>query len=206
MAGHSPIPPPRRTTASQVGIVALRILLMLVPPFTLGMLAFVPLVRIAAVRRRALDWFMCCAVAMLSVAGVALIAASNDGSWQTELGVTDILGLALLCPLYFLVAELRWQNGRSASAYQHVPGYPQPQPYPVPAPSPSPYPSAGLPPYTAPSPYRVPPAPPSTPLPVPAAAAASGGRIGQVRAELDELSAYLDAQQQAQGQSQGQGR
>ncbi len=206
MAGHRPIPPPRRSPAAQVGVVALRILLMAVPPCTLGFLAFVPLVRVAAVRRRAVDWVLCCVVALLSVAGFALIATSDDDSWQTAVGLMDIFGLALLCPLYFLVAELRWQNGRSASAYLPVPGHP------LPYPAPYQYPNAGVPPYSAPPPYPVPPAPPSTPAPrpapapIPGPASSANDRIGQVRAELDELSAYLQTQQQEQQRQQGQGR
>ena len=210
MAGHIPIPPPRRTTASRVGVVALRILLVLVPPFTLGFLAFVPLVRVAAVRRRAADWALCCIVALLSVVGFALIGTdSSDNGWQTALGMIDILGLALICPVYFLVAELRWHNRRYAPVYRPVPGYPQPQPLPQPHQYPAPYqyPNAGVPPYSAPPstpvPRPVPVAvavPASMPPSMPASPSPSGGRIDQVRAELDELSAYLHAQEQEQEQ------
>ncbi len=196
MAGHTPMPPPRRSTASWVGIVALRILLVLVPPLTLGGLAFVPLVRVAAVRRRARDWALCGTVALLSVAGFALIGTTdNDDNWQTVVGLMDILGLALLCPLYFLVAELRWQNPRHGPAYLPVPGYPQP--YPAPYPRPYQYPNAGAPPYSTPPPSTPPPYP-ARPAPPGVPAAPAGGRIDQVRAELDELSAYLHAQEQAQ--------
>ena len=212
MAGHISIPPPRRTTASRVGVVALRILLVLVPPFTLGFLAFVPLVRVAAVRRRAADWALCCIVALLSVVGFALIGTdSSDNGWQTALGMIDILGLALICPVYFLVAELRWHNRRYAPVYRPVPGYPQPQPLPQPQPhqypAPYQYPNAGVPPYSAPPstpvPRPVPVAvavPASMPPSMPASPSPSGGRIDQVRAELDELSAYLHAQEQEQEQ------
>jgi hypothetical protein len=164
-----------------VGTLLLRIVLALVPVGSIGILSWVPLIRTAALRRRAADWVAVGVVAALSTTAFAMLGSSvSDTDWQALSGGVTLLVLGLVCPVYFLVSELRWDDAsRSAAAFP--PGYPL-QPW-LPSGSPAPLP-------------RYPAVPMAAPVPGPGPAV----HLGQVRAELDELSALLHAQQRQQPQ------
>jgi len=155
MSGPAPIPPPRR--GARAARVILRVLYVAVPPATIGILSWIPMVRLAVRSRRGWDWFWCGAVAVSATAAFVLEGTShNDSSWQAGLATAVLILLALGVPVYFLVADLRWYDAhRSRTA------------------PPTGFPVAGHPPF------------------------APSGRIDQVRAELDELSAYLRNQEGA---------
>jgi hypothetical protein len=164
--GFPPGSPPtaRRSRAARVGLFLLRTLLVLVPLVTLGILAWVPLLRIAAVRRRPWDWVLLLATAAACTAAFVLQGVSPDlDAWQANTGMGVLLSLAAACPIYFLFTELR-------------------PPAPVLAPWPPQYGAPFGPPFrpvwTAPVPQ------PPVPL-VP---------LGQVQAELDELGVLLREQ------------
>lgn len=172
----------------------LRTVLTLVPVVSIGVLAWVPLVRLAIVSGRVRDWLGCAVVAVLSTGGFVLVGSSHgDGSWQTVTGMSLILGLGALVPVYFLVADIRLGDAarfRAQYAPSAHPAYwPTPTPYQA---LPTPYPAAPYPPVPhQPAPY---PAAPYPAAPYPAVAygaAGPGDRIDQVRAELDQLSDLL---------------
>jgi len=169
MNGPGPIPPQRRSTAVRAAVVLLRVVLTLVPLATLGILGWVPLVWLAVTRRRTQDWVMLCLTAFLCTGSLFLGGYTNGyDNWQTNVGVGSLLMLAVFCSVYFLFNDLRRRDRRHALPPVHQPYLPHPAGY---------------------SPIG--PAVPvgSTPLPPPPTA--PSGRIDQVRAELDELSAYL---------------
>jgi hypothetical protein len=176
-----PAAPPRRSTARRVGLVALRTVLACVPLGTIGILSFVPLVRTALVRRRAWDWVALIVTAVAAFWALAAVGTStNDDSLQCEAGMGTLFLLAMGSTVYFLVAELRTPPPARFAPQDFAPrdfaphGFAHPQfaaarfadPHGTPAQYPaSPWPTART-------------APPLVPL-------------GQVQAELDELSALL---------------
>ncbi len=153
---NSPAPPPPAPRGTRTGTAAatmLRVVFTAIPLLSLGILAWVPMLRLAVVSRRGRDWAAFTAVAAASTGAFVLAGYSADeNDWQTNAGTALLLTLAACTAGYFLVTDLRWHDARRV-------------PPPHPAPVPPPY----------------PPRPPA-------------GRIETVRAELDELSAYLREQ------------
>ena len=174
------------SAAARVGRVLLSVVLAVVPLVSLGFLTWVPMLWLAVAHRRLADWIGFGAVTVVNVGGVALAGYTDDyDDWQTNTGVGVMLGLAGVGSVYVLVADLRRQYTARRAAT--LPFTHHTQPYPLP---PYPYPAYPRPPYPAsPYPQDVPP-----PLPGPVARGGDGSRIGQVRAELDELSDYLRQQ------------
>ncbi|MEU2248115.1 hypothetical protein [Streptomyces sp. NPDC019224] len=179
----------------------MRVLFVALSVLSIGLLLWTPLIRLAIVRRRALDWWT--AVAGLVFVCVLLAVLGRDGS-DAEANSTDYMLLSLLllammgAVAHYLTAEIRHYaqlTGKGPVPAHPGPGYgymttvpvptppygqPQPQPYP-PHPHQQPYP---LPLTRCPQPEDVRPAPEPRQHPAPQ-------RIDQVRAELDELSDYL---------------
>ncbi|MGW2477984.1 hypothetical protein [Streptomyces sp. NPDC001665] len=186
------LPPtaPRRVPG-RAWIVAMRVLFILLAVCSLGFVLWAPLLRLAFVRRRALDWwaagagfvFTCVVIAVLGRNEPDVEADSLDSAFIA----LQLLVLAAVC-VYYLVADVRFcarLTGKGTglphqgSGYAYVttvptPPYGQQQPYPPHPGQQQPYP---LPLTRCPQPEDARPAPPQ--------------RIDQVRAELDELSDYL---------------
>ncbi|MGX9885430.1 hypothetical protein [Streptomyces sp. NPDC002276] len=174
---------PSKRPGVRVWRVLLRIVLVLVPLLSLGMLAWVALLWLAVERRRLRNWLAFVAAGATGVGGLAL-AGPDDGP-HTTAGIVLLLGTALAVPAYYLAVEL---GPRPATA--PPPSYP-----PAPtdarvrartgraAPLPVQYP-----PVQAPPRAEQPPAVPPGFQPAPG----QPDRIGEVRAGLDELSAYLE--------------
>ncbi|MBP0460815.1 hypothetical protein [Streptomyces montanisoli] len=208
-------PPPVRTRMSGVAAVALRVLLMVCSLGSIGLLAFVPLLRIAVLRRRWYDW----ALASVSLPGacvlLAVVGSEPEDSAATNIAMCTLLFIAVAVAVYFLVFDIRHHQRARAGVPQPYGGGPVPPISPAPA-----IPGYGYgypPPYTPPAPptppaaprtyaYRQPPpmptAPPATRHPAhrepPAPqspAHPAHPRIEQVRAELDELSDLLRKEQ-----------
>ncbi|MBC3840232.1 hypothetical protein GXW82_08620 [Streptacidiphilus sp. 4-A2] len=184
MNGPGPIPPKRRSTAVRATVILLRVVLAAVPLVTVGILGWVPLVWLAATRRRTRDWVMLCLTAFLCTAMLILCGATDSyTNWESNIGGGGLMLMAVFCSVYFLVNDLRRAQRKPPAtllgpALAPAPalglgpdGRPYPQPYPP-----------------RPTGYRPAPAPAAPPVPAPS------GRIDQVRAELDELSAYLREQ------------
>ncbi|MFD9412242.1 hypothetical protein ACFWBN_35280 [Streptomyces sp. NPDC059989] len=168
--------------------MALRVLFALLPILSCGFLAWATMLRLALLTRKTVDWTLLVVSVGLSVAWVVLIGidpTEDTSGWQGNTGAGGTLLTALASCVYFLVADIRHYELRAAGA-PPAPWYPaQPAPY---APPRQTGPAYGYPPAQAPVPPQVPPHAPPQPTPPP--------RIGQVRAELDELSELLRKQPQ----------
>ncbi|MEU7066525.1 hypothetical protein ACIGQE_22805 [Streptomyces sp. NPDC053429] len=192
---HAPgIPPQHHHRPSTEGVVALRVLFALLPVLSCGFLAWGTMLRLAIVTRATRDWTLLALSCLLSVASVALIGADptpDTSGWQGNAGAGIILLTGFATCVYFLVADIRHHEKRAAAPAAHWyaaqnPTYPGPQQQTTPAygypPVQPPVQSPAQTPLPTPPPPQVPPQP--TPPP----------RIGQVRAELDELSELLRKQ------------
>jgi hypothetical protein len=167
--GYS-VGPKQRSTAARVRLWLLRILLACIPIMSIGMLCWVPLLWTASVRRRPTDWVVLTVTVLLSVLGIYMIASTPDtDNGESDAGLALMLVLVVTSTAYFLAAELR-QPPVTPNAPQFVPY----APYGPHAPH---WPPAPTSPHT--------PAQVLTPTPTPIVP------LGQVQAELDELSALL---------------
>lgn len=199
---HGPgIPPHHGHQPESGGVVALRVLFTLLPVLSCGFLAWGSLLRLAVVTRKSRDWWLVAAAGVLEVFWLAMIGADqtpDTTGWQSDFGAIGTLCTGIGACAYFLVADIRYHEQLKAA--RAAGWYPQPA---------SPYaplqqetrPSYGYPPAPHQLPRQAPHAPQQTPQPVPptvpqrapepAPAPATPPRIGQVRAELDELSELL---------------
>ncbi|MGW8779545.1 hypothetical protein ACWGNM_15990 [Streptomyces sp. NPDC055796] len=168
--------------------MALRVLFALLPVLSCGFLGWGTMLRLAVVTRRPRDWWLLAVNCVLTVAWVALIGADqtpNTDGWQGNTGAFGIIITGFLTCVYFLVADIQHHAARPAAAT--APWYPaQPAPYVPPQAHPQ------RPAYGYPPPAHQQQTP--TPTPAPAPGPATPPRIGQVRAELDELSELLRKQ------------
>ncbi|MBT2452942.1 hypothetical protein J7F03_39130 [Streptomyces sp. ISL-43] len=182
------IPPQHGHQPSTGGAVGLRVLFALLPVLSCGLLAWGTMLRLALVTRKSRDWWLLgasVAAEFLWVLLSGLDPTPDNSGWQANLGAACTIATGVAVTAYFLVADIRHQSvGRAAPP---APWYPAP---------PAPY----VPPQQAPA-YGYPYAPRQSPTPVaqPApesapAQAPAPPRIGQVRAELDELSELLRKQ------------
>ncbi|MGZ2358417.1 hypothetical protein LRE75_17220 [Streptomyces sp. 372A] len=191
------LPPtaPRRVPG-RPWIVSMRVLFTLLAVCSIGILLWAPLLRLAFVRRRALDWWVAGA-GFVFVCVMVPVLGRDEPNVEPH-GIDNVLIPLLLLVLagacvHYLVADVRFYArpaGKAAGFPQAGPGYAymttvptppygQPQPYPPHLDQQHPYP---LPLTRCPQPEDARPAPqhPAPPQ-----------RIDQVRAELDELSDYL---------------
>ncbi|MEU9581189.1 hypothetical protein [Streptomyces chilikensis] len=218
---HQPVTPPPPTGL----LVFLRILFVALAVGSIGLLLWVPMLRLAVVTRKVLDWVLFGLSSVLLVVSCALLLSEPDDEVDTAPEVAGVLMLLITLVAvvsYYLTAEIRHYDerrrragtafaghghpghGRTGTAgagygYPHAGGpygFPQqPGTWSGGGHTPAPH-TAG--PHTAgpntpvtPPPRAVTPTPPVTP---PVTPAPGGGRIDQVRAELDELSDYLRKQ------------
>jgi hypothetical protein len=167
--------PKQRSTAARVGLLLLRVLLAVLPIVSIGMLCWVPLVWTASVRRRPADWVVLAVTVLLSALGFYMIASTPDtDNGESDAGLALMLLLVVTSTAYFLAAELRQPPFPHASAT-----YPPYAPQATHAPHAPHWPPAPTPPHTPAQ------APAHAPAPAPVVP------LGQVQAELDELSALL---------------
>ncbi|MEV0485907.1 hypothetical protein AB0I69_35560 [Streptomyces sp. NPDC050508] len=191
MYGHGAVPPAR----SDSNVVILRVLFAAIGTLCCGMLACVPLFRVAFLRGRKIDWALAWGSLPVSVGCFAVVGALPESDHRTDIAMATVMLLGVFSSVYFLVVDIRFQQQRQFAGYPpqgpNVPsgyGYPQPvTPFSATPVSQPPLHQTQMPqppqPYTPPQPHTpVPPPPPQRPAPA---------RIDQVRAELDELSDYL---------------
>ncbi|MEU7211863.1 hypothetical protein AB0B06_26005 [Streptomyces sp. NPDC044989] len=179
MFGNSAAPPPPSRGAATV--ITLRVLYAAAGFLTCGLLACVPLFRVAVLRGRWYDWTAAWASLPLSIACLAVVGSFPETDHRTDAAMAGLLLIGAAATAYFLVIDIRLHAApRPFAGYppHHTPAPPH---TPVPGPHYGPAYPAG--PYTPPAPVQHPVAPPQH-HPAPA-------RIDQVRAELDELSDYL---------------
>ncbi|MEU1913944.1 hypothetical protein [Streptomyces massasporeus] len=203
MYGHGAAPPPR----SAATVISLRVLFAAAGFLTCGVLACVPLFRVAVLRGRALDWVLAWVSLPLAIACFVVIGTLPEDDYRTDIALALILLLGAASAIYFLVMDIGHhgeQRRLAGYASPHAPtvvqtpyGYPHQAPPYAPTSTPIPQPPG---PHT-PAPHDTPQVagphqpPPSPQRPAPA-------RIDQVRAELDELSDYL-RRHEGEGQRDG---
>ncbi|MFD0271618.1 hypothetical protein ACFVGY_34365 [Streptomyces sp. NPDC127106] len=202
---HGPgLPPQQGPQPSSGGVVALRVLFALIPVLSCGFLGWATMLRLAILTRRTMDWVLLVVNFVLTVAWLVLIDADktpNLDGWQSDAGAFGVILTGVATCIYFLVADIRHHERMAAArATAWYPGQPAPAPYVSPQQTQPSQPGYGYPqaqtqpmqprlraqpmPQPQPQPQPQPPAPsPATPP-----------RIGQVRAELDELSELLRKQ------------
>jgi hypothetical protein len=187
-------------------LVFLRVLFVVTGIFTIGILSWAMLLRLAIVTRRGLDWALFAASFVAIVVAMVLLGLEPGQEIDTAIGWSGMLLLlaTLVAAIaYYLSADIRHFHQLRYGAYAPQPapapgpapayGYPQPQP---------PYTATTLPQTPAPFPQIQQPQPPAPHDAVPHAPVPPAqppqrpapARIDQVRAELDELSDYLRRQ------------
>ncbi|MDH6138545.1 hypothetical protein P3T35_000522 [Kitasatospora sp. GP30] len=183
MYGPVPTAPPRGRGVSAWRVL-LRVLLTAVPVLSIGILAWVSMLWLALVHRRTRDWLMLALATATAIGGLALIGPSDGQGWQTTAGMVLLLGTAVFVPAYFLAVELRPQRTVGLRPQRTAELWPQQWTVET-------VPGQGIP-VTPPaqgSTVVLPPMQPGYPPVLP-----RQDRIGEVRAGLDELSAYLQRQ------------
>lgn len=197
MYGNS-VGPPSRSAAT---VVTLRVLFAVAGFLTCGLLACVPLFRVAVLRGRWYDWAAAWLSMPVSAGGLAVVGSLPETDPRTDAAMAVLLLLGAASTAYFLVVDVRAHAKprpfpgyppRPAPPYYGGPGHPtghggrQAGPY---APAPVPY--SPRPPFAPPPPAAHTPVPAGPPVPTPPPHRPAPARIDQVRAELDELSDYL---------------
>ncbi|MEV0221220.1 hypothetical protein [Streptomyces sp. NPDC050704] len=189
MYGHGAAPPPSSTAT----VISLRVLFAAVGFLTCGILACVPLFRVAVLRGRGLDWALAWLSLPLSITCFAVIGSLPEADPRTDVALGCVMLLGACSATYFLIVDVRHHQPRPPFPVYAPPGVTQTgYGYPQPA---APY-AATLPHMQQPQPPQAPmpqtPVP-HNPVPQPPAQPQRPGpaRIDQVRAELDELSDYL---------------
>ncbi|WP_411106877.1 hypothetical protein [Streptomyces sp. cmx-4-9] len=184
---HGPgLPPQHGHQPTSGGVVTLRVLFALLPLLSCGFFAFGSLLRLALVTRKTHDWLLTVAGFVLSVSWLVLIGmdpTEDASNWQGNLGAGGSIVSGLAICVYFLVADIKHYENASRTAHWY-PAQAGPAPYAAPQHRP-PVQGYGYPPAQPQVPAQ-PPMPPQHHTPPP--------RIGQVRAELDELSELLRKQ------------
>ncbi|MFF8412146.1 hypothetical protein [Streptomyces omiyaensis] len=183
-------PAPRPGGGSSAGKVAVRVLVTAAVVLSLGLLAWVAMLRLAIMRRTVRDWVLFWAQLALTVGCFVLLQEEDQDSWQINVGAAVVLAMAAAVVWHYLATDIKHHRAAAvpgarpphgAPAY----GYPPVDPataVTLPGPNPNPYTQQPQP--QPPNPYATtPPASAPTPPPSP--------RIDQVRAELDELSDLL---------------
>ncbi|PNG17447.1 hypothetical protein, partial [Streptomyces cahuitamycinicus] len=148
MYGHGAAPPPR----SAATVISLRVLFAAAGFLTCGVLACVPLFRVAVLRRRALDWVLAWVSLPLAIACFAVIGALPEDDLRTDIALAMILLLGAGAAVYFLVVDIGHHGEQRrlagyasphAQTVTHTPyGYPHPAPPYAPASTPVPQPPA----------------------------------------------------------------
>ncbi|MFI6107341.1 hypothetical protein [Streptomyces sp. NPDC051310] len=211
--------PPR--PAVTAGVIAVRVIICVLIVLTLGMLAWVAMLRIAIMRRSGRDWALFWGQLVLNIACLATLEQRLADHWISNVGMAGLLLQMAGVVTYYLIVDIHHHQRVPAAAPQgHVllPAYGPPPQYgygrppapapthapptgpfatPIPAPAHAPAPPTGplatpiAAPAPAPAPAPLPVQPPPQPPRPPAGPPAPHRHIDQVRAELDELSDLL---------------
>ncbi|MET3986625.1 hypothetical protein [Streptomyces sp. PvR034] len=199
---HGPgLPPPREQYVQQRGqgyVITLRVLFALVPVLSCGFFAWASMLRLAIVTRAGKDWALFVLSAACGLLGIWLVGSDpvpDAKGTRTNIGMVLSLATGVASLAYFLYADLRRQQRPPVPAWYPPPMPQQHQPpgygYGYPPQAAAPAPAAPAPAQTQPLPR-----PPQSPPPP---------RIGQVRAELDELSELLRKHGDSNGNGNGDG-
>lgn len=186
---HGPgLPPQHGHQPSSGGVVTLRVLFALLPILSCGFLAWGSVLRLALVTRKARDWVLLVVTGGLAVLWMTLIQldpTAETNGWQGNLGAGGSIFTGFAVCVYFLVADIKHYEAKSAAQPAHWYGA-QPAPY---LPPHQPQQQGYGYPHQAQAPRTTQPQNPARPQQPPHATPPP--RIGQVRAELGELSELL---------------
>ncbi|MFI0863274.1 hypothetical protein ACH4RA_23970 [Streptomyces smyrnaeus] len=227
-ASPPPQPPPGTVTTGPAGAgtrpgttrtLLVRIAFASFPVWSLGLLAWVPSLRFAVLRRRPRDWMVFAGACVLTALYIVLLFVvpeskpGEEGNAQLGAGVYIVLligGAVVHAVLGDRAPRAPRQAARPAYTSAPAPGpyAPAARPAPRTAPPASPPPYGGAAPYAptvsahpAPAPD---PSPAPSPGPAPAPAPVTSPRMRQVASELDELGQFLRQKQPGGRQQQQQ--
>ncbi|MGW1158401.1 hypothetical protein ACWD5Q_06410 [Streptomyces sp. NPDC002513] len=177
MYGHGAAPPPRSFGA----VIVLRVLFATAGFLSCGLLACVPLFRVAVLRDKWTDWLLAWISIPVSIGFLVVVGSVPESDYRSDVAIAAALILGAASGAYFVTFDIRHHRALPPTGMTPPPAtaYAPPQPgygYPAAAPYPA------TPPAQTPPPLYPPPPQPQRPAPA---------RIDQVRAELDELSDYL---------------
>ncbi|WP_037679681.1 hypothetical protein [Streptomyces albus] len=142
MYGPVPVPPqPRPPDGGNV--IALRVLFVAVTLLLFGMLAWVAMLRIAILRRKALDWALFWVVLLLTIAWFVIIDVYPETDWRTDVATVGLLAMAVGVVTHFLIADIQYH--RRPVAVAGTGGLAGPGPYGPAGPGAQTYPAAGMP-------------------------------------------------------------
>ena len=182
MYGHGAAPPTRTSGM----VITQRVLFVVAGFLSCGLLACLPLFRVAVLRGKWQDWLLAWLSLPVSIGAIAVIGSVPETDHRGDLALAVILLLAAVGGAHFVIFDIRHRR-----ALPPLAPAPQPAPYLPPQPPQAVYGYPPAQPYTA-RPAPTTPPPPYTPAPPPPQPARPApARIDQVRAELDELSDYL---------------
>ncbi|MFE2535046.1 hypothetical protein [Streptomyces sp. NPDC059371] len=191
MYGHGGTPP----TRSAGTVITLRVLFAAAGLLSCGLLACVPLFRVAIQRGRWFDWTAAWVSLPVSIGALMVVGTVPESDRRGDVALTVALILGAGSVAYYLASDIRLHN-----AWRRSTGYAPPHVQTAQGPYGGPGPAQPAPPYPGilvpqPQPQPQPPVPqaylPHTPMPQPPPQRVAPARIDQVRAELDELSDYL---------------
>ncbi|MEU3178134.1 hypothetical protein ABZ685_07600 [Streptomyces albidoflavus] len=229
---HSTYPAaPKPQGPSREARVWLRVLFTALAVMSCGFFAFGALIRLACVTRRAKDWVLTGLSAACTVLAIGMMPEGDDSTTvMDDVAVGFILLNMVAVVTYFLWADIRHDRTLYGTGHPGAPGPHLAAPYPphgvtrpttaplqhhpYPQPPQQPHPQQHSTPPTAPTgvgdawarPQTGPAPTPAGPRPAPGTPPPGGpARIDQVRAELDELSAYLRDSGGQQGDGRGNG-
>ncbi|MBQ0987241.1 hypothetical protein KBZ10_22515 [Streptomyces sp. F63] len=142
MYGPVPVPPqPRPPDGGNV--IALRVLFVAVTLLLFGMLAWVAMLRIAILRRRALDWALFWGVLLLTITWFVIVDVYPETDWRTDVATLGLLVMTVAVVAHYLVADIQYH--RRPVAVAGPGGLPGPGPYGPPGTGAQTYPAAGMP-------------------------------------------------------------
>ncbi|WP_257573796.1 hypothetical protein [Streptomyces sp. JJ66] len=168
-------PPPAHRAGPGAGAMTARLLFASFPVWSLGLLAWVPSLRFAILRRRPLDWAVFAAFAAGTVAEILLLAFTpEEPDHPANAAAGGYVLMFLIGAVTHAVLADRFPRTAPTPYGAHAVGYGYPQPAPGPAPTGNGYPQPTpppqhavhqhVPPYAAP-PYPAPPPQPSARYP-----------------------------------------
>ncbi|WP_265584889.1 hypothetical protein [Streptomyces sp. S07_1.15] len=125
MYGPVPVPPqPRPPDAGNV--IALRVLFVAMTLLLLGLLAWTAMLRIALLRRKALDWVLFGVVVGLTITFFVVVEIYPETDWRTDVAALGMLGMAAAVVAHYLVADIQYHRRPVAVSRPAGPGGPGP--------------------------------------------------------------------------------
>ncbi|MGA5129333.1 hypothetical protein ACPCTO_05940 [Streptomyces olivoreticuli] len=133
-------------------VITIRVVVIVLTVGLVGILCWVPVLRLAIVRRRAQDWALFWAVLVASFGLLSMMRSSLSGTGWDSAGMAGLMLLAAATLTHYIRSDVRIQREQgggppaaAAPAFPNAPygggyGYPQPQPQPQPQSHPQPQP------------------------------------------------------------------